>query len=169
MPTWVPRLLVMVVLTILASLAFVWVLGQLQSLLITILLSLFISFAFEPAVLYLAKRGWRRGAATALVFVVAALSGLLFVAITLPPLVIQTANLVANIPGWLADASDFLDERLGLQLNLSTLVTDVVDVRETLQNYAASLATGVLGIGDRSAGPHPPAADHGAVYLLSPG
>ena len=137
----------MVVLTILASLAFVWVLGQLQSLLITILLSLFVSFAFEPAVLYLAKRGWRRGAATALVFVVAALSGLLFVAITLPPLVIQTANLVANIPGWLADASDFLDERLGLQLNLSNLVTDVVDVRETLQNYAASLATGVLGIG----------------------
>ena len=65
LPTWVPRLLGMIVATILGTLAVLWVLGKVQSLLITIVLSLFISFALEPAVFYLAKRGWRRGAATA--------------------------------------------------------------------------------------------------------
>jgi len=35
-----------------------------------ILISLFLSFAIEPAVAYLAKRGWRRGIATGLVFLV---------------------------------------------------------------------------------------------------
>lgn len=147
MPSWVPRLLGLIVATILGTLAVLWLLGRLQSLLITILLSLFISFAFEPAVFFLAKRGWRRGVATALVFAVAGIAGLLFVALTLPPLVIETANLVASVPGWLADLSELLDDRFGIDLNLSNLSTDVIDVQGTLQAYTASLASGVLGIG----------------------
>lgn len=147
MPSWVPRLLGLIVATILGTLAVLWLLGRLQSLLITILLSLFISFAFEPAVFFLAKRGWRRGLATALVFAVAGIAGLLFVALTLPPLVIETANLVASVPGWLADLSELLNDRFGIDLNLSNLSTDVIDVQGTLQAYTASLASGVLGIG----------------------
>ena len=42
LPTWVPRLLGMIVATILGTLAVLWVLGKVQSLLITIVLSLFI-------------------------------------------------------------------------------------------------------------------------------
>ena len=147
MPPWVPRLIGMIVATIVGTLTVIWLLGKLQSLLITILLSLFISFAFEPAVLFLAKRGWRRGAATAVVFAVAGIAGLMFVALTLPPLVSQTANLVSNIPTWLADLSNFLNDRFGLDLNLSNLSTDVIDVGGALESYAASLASGVLGIG----------------------
>ena len=137
----------MIVASALGTLAVVWLFGKLQGLLITILLSLFISFAFEPAVLFLAKRGWRRGAATAVVFAVSGIAGLMFVALTLPPLVTQTANLVANIPTWLADLSLLLNERFGLDLNLSNLSTDVIDVGGALENYASSLASGVLGIG----------------------
>ena len=147
MPPWVPRLLGMIVATILGTLAVVWLLGKLQSLLITIILSLFISFAFEPAVLFLAKRGWRRGAATAVVFAIAGVAGLMFVALTLPPLVSQTANLVSNIPVWLTDLTGFLNDRFGLDLNLSNLSTGVIDVSGALESYATSLASGVLGIG----------------------
>ena len=42
----------------------------LRTLLIALLVSLFLSFAIEPAVNALARRGWRRGAATGLVFLV---------------------------------------------------------------------------------------------------
>lgn len=147
MPIWVPRLLGMIVVTLLGTLAMVWLLGRLQGLLITILLSLFISFAFEPAVYFLAKRGWRRGAATAVVFSFAGIAGLMFVALTLPPLVTQTASLVANIPQWLVDISEFLNAQFGLDINLSNLATDVIDVGGALETYAASLASGVLGIG----------------------
>ena len=96
---------------------------------------------------YLSKRGWKLGPATALVFAVTAIAGLLFVALTLPPLVIQTASIVANIPDWLDELSTFLNSQFGLDINLSNLSTDVIDVQGALQSYASSLASGVLGIG----------------------
>ena len=68
MPPWIPRLLGLVVLTFLGTYALVWSLGRLRSLLLTLLLSFFISFALEPGVNFLAKRGLRRGLATSLVF-----------------------------------------------------------------------------------------------------
>ena len=77
----------------------------------------------------------------------AGIAGLLFVALTLPPLVIEAANLVASVPGWLLDLSELLNDRFGVDVNLSNLSTDVIDVQGALQNYAASLASGVLGIG----------------------
>lgn len=147
MPAWIPRLIGLIIFAVLGTWAGIWVLLKLRSLLVTILISVFVSFAFEPAVQYMARRGWRRGAATGLVFAVAALSGLMFVAVTLPPLAIQTASLVGRVPVWLVDLSRFLDNQFGLDVDLSNLVRDVVDVRATIQSYAASLAGGVLGIG----------------------
>ncbi|MBK6504077.1 MAG: AI-2E family transporter [Candidatus Microthrix sp.] len=40
----------------------------LRDLLLMLMVALFLSFAMEPAVNWLADRGWRRGAATGLVF-----------------------------------------------------------------------------------------------------
>ncbi len=152
MPTWIPRLLGLVVATVLGTLALVWVLGRLRSLLLVLFLSFFISFALEPGVNFLAKRGWRRGVATGVVFSVTLLAGLLFVAVTLPPLVGEMATLVSNVPDWLRSGSEFVSERFGLDINLSNLSTDVNDLRGTLQEYGASLATGLLGIGGKVLG-----------------
>jgi predicted PurR-regulated permease PerM len=41
---------------------------RLRSLLVMLLISLFLAFALEPAANLLARRGWRRGLATATVF-----------------------------------------------------------------------------------------------------
>ena len=58
-----------------------------------IVISLFLSFAIEPAVDYLAKRGWRRGAATGLVFlaVFVAIAGL--IALLIPAVVSGTRQM----------------------------------------------------------------------------
>src|SRR5437773_4873583 len=55
-----------------------------------IVISLFLSFAIEPAVDFLAQRGWRRGAATGLVFVavLVAIAGL--IALLVPAVVSGT-------------------------------------------------------------------------------
>ena len=147
MPPWIPRVIGLVILSVLGAWAGVWVLYKLRSLLTTLLLALFISFAFEPAVQYLARRGYRRGVATGAVFGVATIAGLAFVALTLPPLVVQTANLMDRIPDWLADLSFLLEARLGVEVDLTTLTSDVLDVSAAVQGYAASLASGVLGLG----------------------
>ncbi len=47
-----------------------WLLTRLHELLLMLVVSLFLSFALEPAVDWLARRGWRRGSATGLVLVV---------------------------------------------------------------------------------------------------
>ena len=152
MPPWIPRLLGLVVLTFLGTYALVWSLGRLHSLLLTLVLSFFISFALEPGVTFLARRGWRRGVATGVVFSVSVLAGLLFMAITLPPLVTEMASLASNIPNWLRTVSEFLTERFGIDMNLSNLSSDVIDLQGALQKYATSLASGILGIGSKVLG-----------------
>src|SRR5947208_15915207 len=48
-------------------LVFLYLVDQLSSFLTMIGIALFLSFALEPAVDYLATRGWKRGAATGLI------------------------------------------------------------------------------------------------------
>lgn len=47
-----------------------WLVGRLRSLIVMLLVSLFLASAMEPAANYLARRGWRRGPATATAFAV---------------------------------------------------------------------------------------------------
>lgn len=152
MPPWIPRLLGLVVLTVLGTLALLWSLGRLRSLLIALLLSFFLTFALEPAVDFLARRGWRRGLATGVVFAAAVIGGLLFVAVTLPPLVIEMASLASNVPDWIRSVTDYVSDRFGVDINLSNLSSDLIDLQGTLQTYAASLATGILGVGGKVLG-----------------
>ena len=158
MPPWIPRVIVMVALAFLCTYLLLWSVIRLRSFLLTVLLSLFASFALEPGVDFLARRGWRpgdergwpRGWATSVVFAVAVIAGLLFVAVTLPPMVVEVASLISNVPGWFTDVSAFLNDRFGLDLNLSNLSAGMLDLQGSLQTYATSLATGVLGIGTRA-------------------
>lgn len=152
MPPWIPRLLGLLVITVLGTMALVWSLGRLRSLLLSLLLSFFISFALEPAVNFLARRGWKRGLATGLVFSLSVVLVLLFVAVTLPPLVIEMASLASNVPEWLGSVSSFLSDRFNIDLNLSNLSADMIDLQGALQTYAASLASGILGIGSKVLG-----------------
>ena len=152
MPPWLPRAVGIVVVAFLGTQLLLWSLVQLRSFLISVLLALFVSFALEPGVELLARRGWRRGLATSVVFAVAVVAGGLFVAVTLPPMVSQVASLISNVPDWLDSATTFLNDRFGLDLNLTNLSEGVVDLQGTIQTYAGSLAGGVLGLGGRVVG-----------------
>ncbi len=147
MPSWIPRVIVLVVLASLGTYMLVWSIIQLRGFLLAVLLSLFASFALEPGVDFLARRGWRRGLATSLVFAVVSVAGLVFAAVTFPPMVVEIASLISNVPGWLADLSAFLNERFGLNLNLSNVSAGMLDLQGSFQTYASSVASGVLGLG----------------------
>lgn len=152
MPPWIPRVIGLAVAAVLGTYVMVWAFGRLRSLLMSLLLSLFISFALEPGVNFLAKRGWRRGLATGLVFAASLLAAVLFVAVTLPPLVGELASLAAGVPDWIQNVTRFLNDRFGTDLNLSNLSSGVLDIQGTLQTYASSLARGALGVGSRVLG-----------------
>src|SRR5688572_26573233 len=70
MPPWLPRAIGLCLLGVAGLFVVWWLLGRLRTLLILLVVSLFLAIAIEPAVNALARRGWRRGAATAVVFLV---------------------------------------------------------------------------------------------------
>ncbi len=152
MPPWIPRLIGMVVAAVLGTYVLVWAFGRLRSFLLTLMLSFFISFALEPGVNFLAKRGWRRGLATGVVFLASMILGAAFIAVTLPPLVGELASLISNVPDWIRSVTDFLNQRFNLDINLSNLSSGVLNLQNAVQTYASSLASGVLGVGSRVLG-----------------
>lgn len=110
-----------------------------------IMISLFLSFAIEPAVSYLAKRGWRRGAATGLVFlaVLLAVSGL--VALLIPAIVTGTRQLIAVLPDLVHNLARYL-RPLGIQVNQADVENQVRTYSNRLLANAVPLLGGIVQV-----------------------
>ena len=65
-PPWLSRAIALAAGWVVLLFAAYWALGRLRTLLVMVLVAFFLSLAMEPAVDHLARRGWRRGSATAL-------------------------------------------------------------------------------------------------------
>jgi len=142
----------MTVVAVLATLGMLWVVRKLGRLLIVLLLALFLSFALEPAVQYLSKRrGWKRATATAVVFLIAGLLGLAFLAAVLTPLLTQTGGFFANLPAWLDHVSSRLDEWFGIELSVDAALEDFDSLGGLIQGYADDVGRGVIGFGSTAA------------------
>jgi predicted PurR-regulated permease PerM len=122
-----------------------WLLVRLRSLLVLLLISFFLSFAIEPPVNLLARRGWRRGPATAVVFAALAVAVVLFVAAVGSLLVGQIADLVDAIPGYAQQVADFLNDRLGLQVSGGEMAEDLRS-NQGVRDFVNGLAAGAVGL-----------------------
>ncbi|MGE5132207.1 MAG: AI-2E family transporter [Gemmatimonadota bacterium] len=116
-----------------------------------ILVSLFLSFALEPAVGYLAKRGWRRGAATGVVFL-----GLLIVvggliALLVPAIVTGTEQAIAALPDLIHNLARYL-RPLGIRIDQATIEEQLRKSGSRLISSAGTLLGGVLRIAGTIAG-----------------
>lgn len=118
MPTWVPRAIALFWLGLLA----LWVLWQLfeslSGFLVTILISLFFSFALEPAVNWLEGKGLKRGIGTIVMFVL----GLILIAgfgwIVGTVLAEQLTGLVDDAPGFIDEAEVWLQNNVDESITL---------------------------------------------------
>jgi predicted PurR-regulated permease PerM len=141
MPPWLGRLLRQIVVLVLGVTAAVVVMRELRGLIILLVISQFLAVALEPAVSYLAHRGWRRGLATGAIFIVMLLGSVLFVGAMTPLIVDQTRTFIENIPGY-TDQVQTLLERFELTFDVDQLSEEVTS---GLQSWAADLAGGLLG------------------------
>lgn len=123
--------------------------ARLRGLLVLVLLSLFLSFAMEPAVQWLHRRGMRRGVGTALVFLVAALLGGGLAASMYGLVVGQVTNLVESGPELLeglAARADELPEQL--REPVTTWLADQADeLPSRVNDVAAVVGRQALGFG----------------------
>jgi predicted PurR-regulated permease PerM len=138
---------------VLGTLALLWVFRELGDLLIALLLALFLSFALEPAVQYLSKRrGWKRGRATIVVFLVTGVVGLMFLAAVLTPLITQTGGFFEKLPDWIDQTSARLEDWFGIELSLDAALEDFDSLGGVIQGYADDVGRGLLGFGSSVAG-----------------
>lgn len=140
MPRWVPRAIGLALLGVVGLATAAWLLDRLRDLLVVLLVSLFLSFAMEPAVNWLARRGWRRGLGTAVVFCVFAAAALGFLAAMASVLADQITKLIDAAPGYLADIERWADDQFGIQVS-----TDDLRAQFTEGGTAASLLGDVAG------------------------
>ncbi|MEX2502034.1 MAG: AI-2E family transporter, partial [Trueperaceae bacterium] len=113
---------------------------------ITILLTdLFLSFALEPAVTYLAERGYKRSRATGLIFLVGFLSIFLIVALLIPAIVSGVTQLVDNADALVDRLAGWL-KPLRIELSVDEITARIEEFGASLQDNLAEVAGGVLSV-----------------------
>jgi predicted PurR-regulated permease PerM len=137
----------MIIVYVVGAFLLLQMLARVRDLLFMIVVSLFLSFAIEPAVNFLAQRGWRRGAATGLILFTVILLGIVMVVAMVPLLIGQIQGLVAEVPGWLDTIATQVNERFGTDISVSTAVTEAQDIENALRTYGADVAGNLLGFG----------------------
>ncbi len=124
--------------------------GRLQGLLATLVISLFLSFAMEPAVQWLARRGMRRGFGTWLVFLGVILVAVGMIAAMVPLIAEQVRNLVAAAPNLLDDVAAQAEEVLPGDTGQAVsawLAEQARELPRQLPVVAGGVGRGVIGLG----------------------
>lgn len=151
-PRWLPRSLLYVMLAVAGLITAFWILGKLQNLLVILMISLFLAFAIEPAVNWLAARGVRRGAGTGVVFGLLVVITVAFVWTLGALLVNQVTELVNNAPGYVDDVISWINNTFDTELSGADLTKYVTDWSSTIEGYLVGLAGNVWGIGTAAIG-----------------
>ena len=116
-----------------------------RAILVRILIALFIAVSLDPAVRLLARRGFRRGVAVTLIFLLAFVLAAAFLISVIPPLVTQFRNLSDDLPGYFTRlqgrSSQFRE------LNDRYHVSD--QLRGLVGTLPGRLGSGVLGFTSR--------------------
>ena len=146
MPGWIPRLLWMIVAIIVGLFALLNVARRLRGLIVLLLISLFLSVALEPAVNYLASKGWKRGLATGLMFLAMVFSAGLFVSLMIPLIVDQVARFVDRLPEYIDRLSAFLAS-FGIDFSGERIQAAIDEARNDLTRFGADVAGRIFGVG----------------------
>jgi predicted PurR-regulated permease PerM len=146
-PRWLPRALLYVALAAAGLITAFWVLAKVQGLLTVLMVSLFLAFAIEPAVNWLAARGVRRGAGTGAVFGVLLVVMVAFVWTLGALLVSEVTMLVKNAPDYIQDVVDWINSTFHQDLSGDDLTKYASEWSSTIEGYLVGLAGNVWGIG----------------------
>lgn len=140
------RVLTVVVIVLLAG-AVIWFLDQIAGLLFMVFVAVFVAVAMEPPVHTLAKRGWSRGAATGLVFLVAVILTAVFLIALVPLLVSQVSQLIDQLPRYVESVSALLEDWFGFEISQTEISDQSNAAQDWLAENVGSLLGGVVGVG----------------------
>jgi len=144
LPKWFWRAVVAVGVSVGAFVMIRGAIANLTDLLVMLGVSLFLSFAVEPAVNFLVDKGWRRGRATLFCFVVIFGVGGVFIAVMIGLVVTQVSELADKAPQYVSDLAQWLNDRFGMEITTDKLTTQLNEYESNLAGLAANLGGRVL-------------------------
>ncbi len=112
---------------------FFW--GKLSGLVVLLAISVFLALAIEPGVNRLARRGWRRGSATALILFGVIGAFLVFVVAIGTLVGSQIADLLDDSETYITDTVDFLNDSFGTNINADEVIDDFNDDNGAVQEF----------------------------------
>jgi predicted PurR-regulated permease PerM len=142
---WIVTLLAVVFAVWLVAMTATSLLRQLSSLLTWILVALFASFALEPAVDWLARRGWRRGLATGAIMFAVGVFSIVMVASMIPLVIDQLRELIEAAPEILATTSRYTERWFSVEISQATLEEQLSTADSDLAGFATNIAGNVFG------------------------
>ncbi len=131
---------------LIATAVVAYLLFRLASLVFMIFVAVFIAVALEPPVHYLTKKGWRRGVATGLVFLIGFLLIVTFFVALAPLFVGQINELIDELPGYIASVSTLLEDWFGMDVSTQSLQDQVAELPELVSGAGGSVVGGVVGV-----------------------
>jgi predicted PurR-regulated permease PerM len=146
MPPWIPRAILWFFGAGLAIVVAWWLVVRLRGLLVMLLVALFLSFALEPAVNWMAERGWRRGAATLTVMFVLLIAGAIFIWAMGAVLVNQVTDFVDEAPRYIEDAEDWFNDTFDADVDFEDLIAEFQE-GGSAQEFAAKLGGNIVSAG----------------------
>ena len=112
--------------------------ASLHGLFVLLLVSLFLSLAIEPGVNRLARRGWRRGAATSVILVGVLLAFLAFLVAIGALVGQQIADLLGNSEKYVNNTVNFLNNNFGTHISADKVVESINDPDGAVQTFIES-------------------------------
>jgi len=141
-PGWVNGAIIRVVAAVVGLVSLWWLARRLSSLIIIIFISIFLSFAIEPAVNDLERRGIRRGLGTGVVFLIV-IASIVGFGIAMGQVVAeQITDLVDEAPGRISSLESWLQGNVDEQIQLEELqrtVSESGEFRSRVTDFAGGL------------------------------
>lgn len=152
-PRWVVGAIVLFWIGYVVTITSVDLFHRIGDLVVLLVISLFLSFAIEPAVNTLAARGWRRGAATLSILLGVLLATAVFVGAIGTLVGQQVAELLGNLEDYVTRSVDFLNDNVGTDIVAADVIASINDpdgpVQQFIRNQsdrALALSITVLGL-----------------------
>lgn len=135
MPRWVWKAVAIFWLGYLAAIRIDSFIEGLYGLLTLLLVSLFLALAIEPGVNRLARRGWRRGTATAVILVGVLVAFLVFVVAIGALVGQQIADLLTESETYVTRTVNFLNNTFGTHINAQNVIDSIQDPDGAVQKF----------------------------------
>jgi predicted PurR-regulated permease PerM len=151
-PAWIVPLMAGLFVTVFAVLLTISAVQHLGGFITMVVISLFLSFALEPAVQWLARHGWPRGLAAfaALIFLIVFAVGA--VVLMAPLFISQARMLIDHVPDWLARISKYSNDWLHVDLSTQHVTESLREASAKLLNYKGDIVGKLFGFGSAVVG-----------------